>query len=236
MIPKTLHYVWVGGKAMPNKVKSLLEENAKILGKGWKTKIWTEKDFDIESHPFTSYWHKKGNWAYVSDYIRAYAVYTEGGFYIDTDVELKKTLTPLCKNDLVLSYTGNAWITASTFGAEKGNQVIGDYLKVYDNKYVKKHQHRIMSTNVMSFVAEKHNALDKVLDAKYLQLDIDGTGYAIHHHYENWKGKKTDPTATKYYTNKVLKYNIPAAAEKERNSVIRKNKFIARKVEKQWSI
>lgn len=230
MIPKTLHYIWVGGKEMPSKVKALVDANKKVLGAGWKTKIWTEKDFDIESHPFTSYWYKKGNWAYVSDYIRAFAVYTEGGFYVDTDVEIKKTFTPLCKNELVLSFTGNAWITASTFGAEKGNKTIGDYLKVYDVEYVKKHQRKIMSTDVMTYVAHKNGVLANVLDAKYLQLDIDGTGYAIHHHHENWKGKKNDPTATKYYTMKVEKYNNPIEVAKERKAVSRKNKFIARKV------
>lgn len=230
MIPKTLHYVWVGGKAIPKKVQDLLDSNAKVLGKGWKTKIWTEKDFDIDSHPFTSYWYKKGNWAYVSDYIRAYAVYTEGGFYIDTDVEIKKKFDELCKDDLVLSYTGNAWITASTFGAIKGNEVIGNYLKIYDSKYVKKHQKRIMSTDVMTFVAHKYRVENCVLDAKYLQLDIDGSGYAIHHHHENWKGKKQDPTATKYYTMKVERYNNPVEIDKEKHAVSRKNKFIARKV------
>lgn len=230
MIPKTLHYVWVGGKAIPKKVQDLLDANAKVLGKGWKIKIWTEKDFNIDSHPFTSYWYKKGNWAYVSDYIRAYAVFHEGGFYIDTDVEIKKKFDDLCKEDLVLSYTGNAWITASTFGAKKGNEVIGNYLRVYDNKYVMKHQKRIMSTDVMTFVAHKHKVESCVLDAKYLQLDIDGKGYAIHHHHDNWKGKKQDPTATKYYINKVEKYNNTIEVEKEKLAVARKNKFVARKV------
>ena len=228
MINKKIHYVWVGGNEMPSEVVNIIENNKKVLGKSWTTKIWTEKDFDIESHPFTSYWYKKGNWAYVSDYIRAFAVYKEGGFYIDTDIEIKKTFDPLTNNDVILSYTDGKWLTASSFGAKKGSEIIKEYMDVYDNKYVKTHQRKIMSSDVMTFVASKHEDV-KILDPKMLQLDIDGNGFAIHHHHDNWKGKKTELNKTKYYTKKIENYKNGINNDKV---VARKIKFITRKIAK----
>lgn len=41
MIPKIIHYIWLGNKPIPD----LVEENNKVIGSDWKVKIWTDKDF-----------------------------------------------------------------------------------------------------------------------------------------------------------------------------------------------
>ena len=53
-----------------------------------KMTAYYEDNFDINSNKFTKLWYKRGHFAYVSDYIRAYALYTEGGLYIDSDVKI----------------------------------------------------------------------------------------------------------------------------------------------------
>ena len=52
----------------------------------YEIKEWNETNFDIESHHFVKAAYAANKWAYVSDYIRAYAIYTEGGIYLDTEV------------------------------------------------------------------------------------------------------------------------------------------------------
>ena len=43
---------------------------------------WNENNFDINSHPFVKAAYEAKKWAFVSDYIRAYALYTQGGVYL----------------------------------------------------------------------------------------------------------------------------------------------------------
>ena len=62
---------------------------------GWKLKRWDESNFDINSTQWTSSAYKKKKYAFVSDFVRLKALYEEGGLYLDTDVELLKTIEPL---------------------------------------------------------------------------------------------------------------------------------------------
>ena len=84
MIPKKIHYVWVGGKKKPKDIERCIKSWKKNL-KEYEIKEWNENNFDINSHPFTKSAYENKKWAYVSDYIRMYALYNEGGIYLDTD-------------------------------------------------------------------------------------------------------------------------------------------------------
>lgn len=84
MIPKKIHYVWVGGQKKPKDIERCINSWKKNL-KGYEIKEWNENNFDINSHSFTKGAYKSKKWAYVSDYIRMYALYEEGGIYLDTD-------------------------------------------------------------------------------------------------------------------------------------------------------
>ena len=85
MIPKKIHYVWVGGKEKPKDIKRCMKTWKKHL-KDYEIIEWNESNFDIHSHPFVEAAYKAKKWAYVSDYIRMYAIYNYGGIYLDTDV------------------------------------------------------------------------------------------------------------------------------------------------------
>jgi mannosyltransferase OCH1-like enzyme len=64
----------------------------------YEIKRWDESNFDIFGNEFTSRAYKTGLMALVSDYVRLKILYTEGGVYLDTDVELIKPLDDiLCR-------------------------------------------------------------------------------------------------------------------------------------------
>jgi hypothetical protein len=52
--------------------------------------LWDTSKFDINSVPFVAEACRKKKWAFAADYIRLYALYTEGGVYLDTDVVVRK--------------------------------------------------------------------------------------------------------------------------------------------------
>lgn len=89
MIPRIIHYCWFGGNPLPEETKKYIE--------GWKEKCpnyiikeWNESNIDLTQNQYIKDAYKEKKWAFVTDYVRLYALVSEGGIYMDTDVELKK--------------------------------------------------------------------------------------------------------------------------------------------------
>lgn len=61
----------------------------------YELKLWDTKAFDITSVPFVEEACRKRKWAFAADYIRMYALYTEGGIYLDSDVKVTKRFDDL---------------------------------------------------------------------------------------------------------------------------------------------
>lgn len=91
MIPKIIHYCWFGPKQIPQELLDYIE-TWKVYCPEYTLKLWNEHSFDVSSHPFTHSAYEAKKFAYVSDYVRAYALHNFGGIYLDTDVELKHNL------------------------------------------------------------------------------------------------------------------------------------------------
>ena len=99
MIPKTLHYMWFGGKQMPQICKECIESWHKVLPDDWSFQFWNEDNYDIETkNNFVLQAYRSGNYAFVSDYARWDILHRYGGVYVDTDVFLLKDITPLLNN------------------------------------------------------------------------------------------------------------------------------------------
>jgi len=94
MIPKILHYCWFGNAEMPNEHKNFIDGWKKMFP-DYQIKRWSEKNFDVNSVSLIQEAIAKRKWAYVVDYVRHYALYNEGGIYMDTDVEVVKDFSPL---------------------------------------------------------------------------------------------------------------------------------------------
>lgn len=141
MIPKKIHYVWLGQGRKPHDIKRCI--------KSWKRhmpdfviKEWNETNFDCDAVPFTREAISEKKYAFAADYIRLYALYTEGGFYFDTDVLVKKTIEPLLTHSFVggteAYYCDNRVhyrLEAAIVGAEKNHPFIKDCLDYYTNRH-----------------------------------------------------------------------------------------------------
>lgn len=87
MIPKIIHYCWLSDNPFPDDIKSYIEGWQKIMP-DYTFKKWDRTTFNLDEHPFAkeAFEHKK--YAFAADYIRVYALYKEGGIYLDTDVSV----------------------------------------------------------------------------------------------------------------------------------------------------
>ena len=91
MIPKIIHYCWFGGKEKPKDVLDCIASWKKYCP-DYKIIEWNETNYDVHKNQYMSDAYKERKWAFVSDYARIDVVYTYGGIYLDTDVEVIKPL------------------------------------------------------------------------------------------------------------------------------------------------
>ena len=89
MIPKTIHYCWFGRGEMPQLAKDCIASWHRHMP-DWNYKLWNEDNFDVNSTPYTKEAYEAGKMAFVSDYVRLWALEREGGVYMDVDFEVYK--------------------------------------------------------------------------------------------------------------------------------------------------
>lgn len=130
-IPKIIHYVWMGEKEKPPKIKKCMKTWKKHL-KDYEFIEWNEGNFDIDSNLFVKKMYEKKKWAFVSDYIRAYAVFNYGGVYLDTDVFVIEKLDTLLENKAFVGFEDPEYPFTAVFGAEKGHPFVKDLLDYYN--------------------------------------------------------------------------------------------------------
>ena len=131
MIPKKIHYVWVGGNEKNNTIKQCMKTWGKHL-EGYEVIEWNENNFDIDSHPFVKAAYKAKKWAYVSDYIRAYVIYKYGGIYLDTDILVLDNFDRFLNNRAFVGFENPQYPFTAVFGAEPGHPLVNDMIEYYD--------------------------------------------------------------------------------------------------------
>ncbi len=130
-IPKKIHYVWVGGKEKPKDIQRCMKTWNKYL-EGYEIIEWNEKNFDINSHPFCKAAYEAKKWAYVSDYIRAYVIYNEGGIYLDTDILILDKFDDFLSHEAFVGFENADHPFTATFGAKKHHPLVKKMLDYYD--------------------------------------------------------------------------------------------------------
>lgn len=157
MIPKKIHYVWVGGKEKPKDIQRCIKSWKKKL-KDYEIIEWNEENFDINSHPFTKSAYEAKKWAYVSDYIRMYALYKEGGIYLDTDNLVLESLDKFLDNKAFVGFENKDYPYTACFGAEKGHPFVKKVLDYYEGRefeFDSNDQMKAVNTKIVSEILVK---------------------------------------------------------------------------------
>lgn len=134
MIPKLIHYIWIGEKPMPNDVLKRIEI-CKKFNPDYIIKIWDNNNFTFSNNQYCKEAYESKKWAFVSDYIRLSVLYDYGGIYMDTDVEVVKNLDVLLKYKAFSGFESENRIPTGTMGAEPKNPWIKANLDYYDNTH-----------------------------------------------------------------------------------------------------
>ena len=130
MIPKIIHYCWFGRKPKPKSVLKFMRTWKKHLP-DYQLMEWNEDNFDISSVPFVSEAYRLRKYAFVSDYVRLFALYHHGGIYFDTDVEVLKSFDDLLDAPGFMGYDSDKCLGTAVMAANKGNEVINEFMGLY---------------------------------------------------------------------------------------------------------
>lgn len=169
-IPKIIHYCWFGGKNIPANLQNCMKSWEKILV-DYKFFRWDENNFDLTQNRFAFEASQLKKWAFVSDYVRLQALYNYGGIYLDTDVEILKSLDPFLKHSFFSGFESPKQVASSLIGAEKENEWVLELLNYYQNKNFIEESTSFQNepnTKIITRLAEKRGL--KLLDAYQVLL------------------------------------------------------------------
>lgn len=133
MIPKRIHYCWFGRGPMPELALKCIESWHKYMP-NYEYKLWNENNFDINSVPYVKEAYESKKYAFVTDYVRLFALYSEGGIYMDTDVEVLKPYDTLLDLSGFTGYEGSKYLppVTGTMASEAGNNWVKEQMDAYD--------------------------------------------------------------------------------------------------------
>ena len=151
MIPKIIHYCWFGRGEMPELVKQCIASWHKHMP-DWEYRSWNEENFDIASSPdYVQEAYAAKKYAFVSDYVRLWALEREGGLYLDTDVEVLRSFEPLLNDTAFIGLEESLALLPATcvMACEAHCQWVKDMLATYsDTHFMLEDGTLDMTTNV----------------------------------------------------------------------------------------
>ena len=213
MIPKIIHYCWLSGDEFPPLFKRCINSWKKELP-GWEFRLWDKTCLEEINEPWVHEAYEAKVYSHASDYIRLYAVYKFGGFYLDCDVEVLKDFSPLLGLDYVFSKenSNSVFIEAATFGAHAGNPYLKKCMESYHNRHFIKndgsYEYQFIIPDVMMQCISEYTIINQIEDfksgistmqilpprffgpknystGKFDQLTDDS--YSIHHFSGSWR-------------------------------------------------
>ncbi len=134
MIPKIIHYCWFGRGPMPELANKCIASWKKYLPE-YELRLWNEDTFDLESHPFTKEAYEARKFAFITDYVRLWALYNYGGIYMDTDVEVLGPLDEFLIHPAFSGFEDETHIPTGIMASEKNGVWAGEQLVYYDGRH-----------------------------------------------------------------------------------------------------
>lgn len=150
MIPKIIHYCWFGRTPLPREVEDIINSWKKYCP-DYEFKVWNEDNFEMYLYPYVREAYENGKYAFVTDVVRLYALYNEGGIYMDTDVEVIKSFDNFLHHNAFMGFEDDTHVSSAVIGCEKSNQWAKDNLDYYkDRHFIKEDGSFDLQTNVIT--------------------------------------------------------------------------------------
>lgn len=222
MIPKVLHYNWFGGQPQSEMMKLCVASWERHLP-DYKIICWNEENFDFSDKcVYVREAHKAKRYAFVSDYVQAWALSEFGGIYIDSDVEVLRNLDRFLEHKAFVGFQETGLPFTALWGCEKGHGLAEMLRREYESKteFIEE-----INTVLVSRLLVDHFGADADKDSMqhlkdglmlypsdYFCVDfdlyrLDRDNYARHHFNTSWINNDVKPDPN-FYKEFVYKKHI----------------------------
>lgn len=150
MIPKIIHYCWFGRGKKSKLIEKCIASWKKIAPE-YEIIEWNEENFNIDDCAYSRFCYDNKKYAFLSDYVRLWAVEQHGGIYFDTDVELIKKPDELLLNNAFFCFEGKQFITTGLgFGAIAEHWAVKTMADAYRAKMAEELQQSLDTYGVLT--------------------------------------------------------------------------------------
>jgi Glycosyltransferase sugar-binding region containing DXD motif len=194
-IPRTIHRVWLGDRSMPEEHERL-GETFSHHHPGWEMRLWTDEDLPALGIGAEERERARSH-SELSNLVRYEVLHCHGGVYVDTDVECRRTLTPLLRGiDTFAALEVDGVVGSAVLGSVSGHPVFARAARL---------ARRTLGTGVHSPDANGPRFLSLILEQEpgvtifaaglfypYLWDELDRRhetfpdAYAVHHWTLSW--------------------------------------------------
>lgn len=207
MIPKKIHYVWLGKGKKSELTEKCIDSWKKHLP-DYEIIEWNEDNFDLNCNKYLKQAYENKKYAFASDYIRLYVLYEYGGIYMDTDVEVIRNLDCFLDNKAFSGFENNNYIPTGIIACERKNRWIKYLLDDYNNiSFIKENGTFDLTTNTVRITNTTKANYNLKLESSYQNLgdvvfypydyfcpkdwetgiiNITENTYTIHHFNGSW--------------------------------------------------
>lgn len=206
MIPKTIHYIWFGGKPLTPLANKCVASWEKYCP-DYRIVRWDESNFNVNMNRYCREAYEAKKWAFASDYARLWLLVNEGGFYLDTDVELLRPLDRFLDLQAFSGFEADNKVAAGIMGSCRRHPIFMELLKGYDARSFVDSNGQFDITTIVEVITKLCSDLGAVLDnteqtingfslfpSDYFypkswnskELHMTENTYAIHHYRGSW--------------------------------------------------
>lgn len=132
MIPKIIHYCWFSSE-FSEEAKRCIATWHKYMP-DYEFKHWNADNFDVNSIPYVKEALAAKKYAFAADYVRLYALNTEGGIYLDCDIEVFKPFDDILLYKAFAGFEGNKHtpVMGAMMASEAGGIWVKEQMDEYD--------------------------------------------------------------------------------------------------------
>lgn len=176
MIPRKIHYCWFGRGEMPELAKNCIASWHKYMP-DYEYKLWNEDNFDVSSNAYTKEAYEAKKFAFVSDYVRLWALCQEGGVYLDTDVEAFRPFDDLLIQKAFAGFEGSKYLPVGTcvMASQANGLWVKEQLADYEHRHFLKTDGSFDLTTNVQFISmrmREHGFVQNGKEQEYKDLHV----------------------------------------------------------------
>ena len=202
MIPKKIHYCWFGRNPLPELAVRCLESWKKYCP-DYEIIRWDEDNYPVSKNPYMQQAYEARKWGFVPDYARLDIVYQYGGIYLDTDVEIIKSLDDLLTESAFMGFEAADRVNLGQgFGAEAGHPLIAEMRDRYETLQFSNPDgslNMVPSPQYQTEVLKRHGLQSGGLEQRILDAHIYPVDYFCPKNLETGKISITANTYSIHY-------------------------------------